>query len=104
MGNVFENDSFHSHSNFRLGVLVGVLDFKTATKLVFYAFWNIPKRLENGKIVFRNLNLFFKRTEGENEYFIRFHIKTKKKVSTNFVCNLFNQNKASITKIILLRD
>ena len=32
-GSVFETDRFGRRFNFGLGVLVGVLDFKTATKL-----------------------------------------------------------------------
>ena len=34
-GSVFENDHFDMRFNFWLGVLVGVLNFKTATKLIF---------------------------------------------------------------------
>ena len=43
MGIVLENDRFRNRVHFWLGVLVGVLDFKTATKLFLWPFWNFIK-------------------------------------------------------------
>ena len=67
-GSVFENNRFGRHFNFYLGVLVGILDFKTATKLFLYPFWNFIKRLENVKKSFWNI---WKRLDFENEILVK---------------------------------